>query len=164
MTTFHSRQSNRGRRVRKKANASTLQIHVTNCPTKLHGHVHEGRKIQCNNVSGTLQAHSVELLFYAEQALPLVRTRFLRLAKISPMIARSPARWSRDVREMSGKKSGEISRAMSAQSPGNGRAVATAMPPNVRQDGSQANSPCAECKRAMSMPETCETTCLKSQP
>jgi hypothetical protein len=37
----------------------------------------------------------------------------------SPKTVRSPARRSRDGRETSGKKSGEISRAISAQRPGN---------------------------------------------
>ena len=92
------------------------------------------------------------------EALPLVWTRFLRLANSSPKTARSPARWSRDGRETSGKTSGEISRVMSAQRPGNGRTVAAAMPPNVRQDSSQDNLPCAGLGRAMSAPETCETT------
>jgi len=88
------------------------------------------------------------------EALPLVRTRFLRLAHSSPKIARSPARRSRDGRKTSGKKSGEMSRGMSAQHPGNGRTVAATMPPNIRQD----NSPCAGHGHAMSAPETCETT------
>jgi hypothetical protein len=47
---------------------------------------------------------------------------------------------------------------MSAQRPGNGRAVATAMPPSVRKDDSQDDLPCAGFGRAMSAPETCETT------
>ena len=81
--------------------------------------------------------------FNRVEALPLVSTRILRLANISPKIARSPARRSRDGREPSGKKSGEMSRVMSAQRPGNGRTVAAAMPPNVRQDNSQDNLPCA---------------------
>jgi hypothetical protein len=92
------------------------------------------------------------------QALPLVWTRFLRLTNSSPKIARNPARRSRDGREPSGKTSGEISRVISAQWPGNGRTVATAMPLNARQDDSQDNLPCAELERAMSAPETCETT------
>ena len=107
---------------------------------------------------------AVSKCFYRVEALPLVRTRFLRLANSSPKTARSPARRSRDGRETSGKTSGEISRVISAQRPGNGRAVATAMPPNVRQDDSQDNLPCAGFGRAMSAPETCETTRLKSQP
>ena len=158
MTTFHSRQSDWRRRVCKKANASTFQIHVRNCTTKLRAQGHEARKIQCNNVSGTVQTPIIELSFYTEQALPLVWTRFLRLAKNSPKLARSPARRSRDGREPSGKKSGEKSRVMSAQLPGNGRTVAAAMPPDGCRDDSQDNLPCAEFGRAMSAPEACETT------
>ena len=158
MTTFHSRQSDCGRGVRKNVNASTFQIHVTNCTTKSHGHVHEARKIQCNNLSSWCN-HKVQCYRFNEvQALPLVRTRFSRLANSSPKTARSPARRSRDGRETSGKKSGEISRVMSAQLPGNGRAVAAAMPPSVRQDDSQDNLPCAGFGRAMSASEACETT------
>ena len=158
MTTFHSRQSDCGRGVRKNANASTFQIHVTKCTTKLRAQVHEARKIQCNNFS-TWCNHKVQCYRFNEvQALPLVWTRFLRLANTSPKTARSPARRSRDGRETSGEKSGKISRVMSAQRPGNGRIVATAMPPNVRQDGSQDNLPCAGLGCAMSAPETCETT------
>jgi len=72
------------------------------------------------------------------QALPLVSTRILRLANSSPKTARSPARrFAAMGREPSGKTSGEMSRVMSAQLPGNGRTVAAAMPPNVRQDNSQ---------------------------
>ena len=92
------------------------------------------------------------------EALPLVWTRFLRLAHISPMVARSPARRSRDGRATSGKTTGEISRVISAQRPGNGRTVATATPPDGRTDDSQDNLPCAGYERAMSAPETCETT------
>jgi hypothetical protein len=158
MTTFHSRQSDCGRGVRKNANASTFQIHVTNCTTKLRAQVHEARKIQCNDFSSWCN-HKVQCYRFNEvQALPLVWTRFFRLAHISPMIARSPVRWSRDGRESSGKKSGEMSRVISAQRSGNDRTVAAAMPPNVRQDDSQDNLPCAGFGRAMSAPETCETT------
>jgi hypothetical protein len=42
--------------------------------------------------------------------------------------------------------------------------VATAMPPSVCKDDSQDNLPCSRLGRAMSVPETCETTRLKSQP
>jgi hypothetical protein len=158
MTTFHSLQSDWRRRVCKKANVSTLQISVTNYTTKLHSHVHEGRIIQCNNVSSMVQKHGCKYCFYAKQALPLPTGRILRLAGSSPMNARSPARRSRDGRETSGKKSGKMSRVMSAQLPSNGRTVATAMPPSIRQDDSQDNLPCAGLGRAMSAPETYETT------
>jgi hypothetical protein len=158
MTTFRPQQSGRVRCASKKTYAGTLQIHVTNCAAKSHSHFHEARKIVCNNLSSAVQTHVMELTLYAKQALPLVWTRFLRLAKISLKTARSPARRSRDGRETSGEKSGKISRVMSAQCPGNGRTVATAMPLNVRQDDSQDNLPCAEFGRAMSAPKTYETT------
>ena len=156
MTTFHSRQSDCGRRVQKMANAATFNF----TPPNMHSHVHEARKIWCNHFQRALQEHVNEWSFYTREALPLVRTRFLRLANSSPKTARSPARRSRDGRETSGKTSGAIS----AQRPGNGRAVAAAMPPSVRKDDSQDNLPCSRLGCAMSAPETCETTRLKSQP
>ncbi len=163
MTTFHPQQFDRGQSANPKAGASALQISVTNCPTKSHAHVHEARKIQCNNVQSTVQTHIIELSFYAEQALPLVWTRILRLAESSPTTVRSPARRSRDGRATTGKTTGEISRVISAQSPGNDRAIATAMPPTIQRDNMQDNLPCGGCERAMSAPETGETTRLKSQ-
>ena len=164
MTTFHPQEFDRGQCAHQKAGASALQIGVTNCTNRLRAHVHEARKVVCNKIQSAVQEHVPELEFYAREALPLVKTRFLRLVKISPLAARSPARRSRDGRATSGKTTGEISRVMSAQSPGNGRAVATAMPPTVRRDDTQDNLPCAGCERAMSAPETGETTRLKSQP
>ena len=164
MITFHSRQSDCVRRARKKAYAGTLQIHVTNCAAKLHSHFHEARKIVCNNLSSAVQAHVIELPLYAKQALPLVKTRFFRLANSSPKTVRSPARRSRDGREPSGKATGKISRVMSAQRPGNGRTVAMAMPPDGRADDSQDNLRAPDANAPMSAPETCQTTRLKSQP
>ena len=117
MTTFRPQQSDHARCVRRKAYAGTLQIHVTNCAAKLHSHFHEARKIVCNNLSRAVQARVMQLPLYAKQALPLVKTRFLRLANSSPKTARSPARRSRNRRETSGKKSGEyISRHVRATS------------------------------------------------
>jgi len=60
---------------------------------------------------------------------------------------------------MSGKIAGNMSRSIAAQLPGNGRALTNAMPPNVRQDDSQDDLPCAGLGRAMSAPETRGTTC-----
>ena len=119
MTAFYFQQPDCGRRVRKNANASTFQIHVTNCTTKLRAQVHEARKIQCNNFSSWCN-HKVQCYRFNEvQALPLVWTRILRLADSSPKTARSPARRSRDGREPSGETTGEISRVITAQLPGN---------------------------------------------
>ena len=164
MTTFHPQQSDCGRCVRQKAGQAhfkfTSRIAPPNCTVMFTKREKSGAtifKVRCKSTS-------LNLHFIRWQALPLVKTRFLRLANSSPKTARSPARRSRDGRATSGKTSGEISRVISAQCPGNGRAVATAMPPNVRQDDSQDNLPCAGLGRAMSAPETCETTRLKSQP
>jgi hypothetical protein len=158
MTIFCPQRFHRGGCVHQKAGASALQVHGPNCTTRLRGHNHEIGKTQCSNWQGAGQAYAAELKFYIAQALPLVKTRFLRLAKSSPMAARSPARWQRDGRAISGKIAGKMSRGIAAQLPGNGRATAAAMPPNVRRDDSQDNLPCTGLGRAMSALETCETT------
>ncbi len=149
MTAFHSRQSDCGRRVQKITNASAFDFTPQIAPSNLHGHVHEGRKIQCNNVSSTVQKHGCKYCFYEKQALPLVWTRFFRIANSSPMAARSPARRPHDGREVSGKTSSEITRVMAAQLPGNSRATANAMPPDDRADNLRDNLPCAGIGRAM---------------
>jgi hypothetical protein len=158
MTTFHPRQSDCGRRVHKKANASALnftsQIASSICTVMFTKHVKPDATIFKSRCSRTVLCYRFDRV----EALPLVWTRFLWLANSSPKTARSPARRSRDGRATSGKTTGEISRAISAQRPGNSRATATAMPPDGRADDSQDNLPCAECERAMSAPETCETT------
>ena len=158
MITFHSRQSDCARRARKNENAGTFnftsQIASSICTVMHTKRVKPDATIFKSRCSRTVVCYR----FYRVEALPLVWTRFLRLANSSPKIVRSPARRSRDGRETSGKKSGEMSRVMSAQCPGNGRTVAAAMPPNVRQDDSQDNLRCAGVGRAMSAPETCETT------
>ena len=164
MTTFHSRQSDRGRRVHKKANASTFnftsQIAQSICALMHTKRAKPDAAIFKSRCSRTVVGYRLDRV----QALPLVKTRFLRLANSSPKTARSPARRSRDGRATSGKTSGGISCAISAQLPGNGRAVATAMPPDGRADDLQDNLPCSRLVRAMSAPETCETTRRKSQP
>ncbi len=143
MTVFHSRQSGDARRTRKNENADTFnfssQISPSICAVMHTKHNKHGATI----FKSLCKRMAVSKCFYRVEALPLVRTRFLRLANSSPKTVRSPARRSRDGRETSGKKSGEMSRVMFAQLPGNGRIVAVAMPPNVRQDNSQDGSPCA---------------------
>jgi len=164
MITFHSRQPDCDRRARKNKNSDTVnftsQIASLICTATFKNRVKLGATIFKSRCSRTVVCYR----FYRVEALPLVKTRFLRLANSSPKTARNPARRSRDGREPSGKKSGEISHVMFAQRPGNGRTVATAMPLDGRADDSQDNLPCAGCERAMSAPETCETTRLKSQP
>ena len=158
MTTFHSQQSDRGRCVRKNENAGTFnftsQIASSIYAVAFTKRVKHDAAIFGSWCSRTVVGYRLDRV----QALPLVSTRFLQLAHSSPKTARSPARWSRDGRETSGKKSGEMSRVMSAQRLGKSRTLATGMPPNVRQDDSQDNLPCAGFGRAMPAPETCETT------
>jgi hypothetical protein len=158
MITFHSRQSNCAWQARKNENAGTVnftsQIASLICTATFTNRVKLGATIFKSMCSRTVVCYRFDRV----EALPLNFVRFFRLANSSPMVARSPARRSRDGRETSGKKSGEMSRVISAQLPGNGRAVATAMPPSVREDDSQDNLPCAGLGRAMSAPEACETT------
>ena len=158
MTIFHSRQSDDARHTRKNENTGapnfTSQIPPSICAVMHTKH----DKRDATIFKSLCKRTAVSKCFYRVEALPLVWTRFLRLANSSPKTARSPARRSRDGRETSGKKSGEISRVVSAQLPGNSRAAATAMPPDGQADDLQDNLPCAGCERAMSAPETCETT------
>jgi hypothetical protein len=141
MITFHSRQSDCARHVRKNENADTFkfvsQIASSICTVMFTKRVKPDATTFKSRCSRTVVCYRLDRV----EALPLNFVRFLRLANSSPMIQRSPTRRSRNGRETSGRKSGKISRVMSAQRPANGRAVATAMPPNVRQDDSQANLP-----------------------
>jgi len=157
MNTFHSRQTDCDRRARKNENTGTLnftsQIAPSICTVRHAKRVKTNATIFKSRCSRTVLCYRFDRV----EALPLVSTRFLRLANGSPKIARSPARRSRDGCETPGKKSGEMSRVMSVQRSGNGRTVAAAMPPDGRQDNSQDGSPCAGLGRAMSAPEACET-------
>ncbi len=110
MTTSHLQPSDRGQRVSREADANALQIPVTNCSAKLHGDFHKARKIACNNFQRAVQAYVAECKFYTSHAEPLDFTMFFHLADSSPIVARNPARWARDVRETSGKTTREISR------------------------------------------------------
>ena len=158
MNTFHSRQTDCDRHARKNENTGTLnftsQIAPSICTVIRTKRVKRDATIFKSRCSRTVLCYRFDRV----EALPLNFVRFLRLAKSSPKTAPSPARRSRDGRETSGKKSGETSRVMSAQRPGKSRTVAKGIPPNVRQDDSQDNLPCAEFGRAMSAPKTYETT------
>ena len=158
MTTFHSRQLGDARRTRKNENADTFNFASQIAPPICAVMHMEHDKSDATIFKSLCKRTAVSKCFYRVEALPLVWTRFLRLANNSPKTARSPARRSRDGCEASGKKFGEISCVISAQRPGNGRTVATAMPLNVRQDDSQDNLLCAGLGRAMSAPGTGETT------
>jgi hypothetical protein len=158
MITFHSRQLDCAWHARKNENAGTVnfasQIASSICTVAFTKHEKSDATIFKPRCSRT----AVSYRFRGGHALLLSQAKVFRLANSSPKIVRSPARRSRDGREPSGKKSGEMSRVVSAQCPGNGRTVAAAMPPSVRQDGLQDNLRHAGVGRAMVAPETCETT------
>ena len=157
MITFHSSQSDCDRHARKNENAGTVnfitQIAPSICTAMNTKRVKTDATIFKPRCSRTGMCYRRDRV----QALPLSQAKVFRLAHISPTVARSPARRSSDGREPSGKTSGEMSRVMSAQCPGNGRSVAAAMPQSVRQDGSQDNLRHAGVGRATVAPETCET-------
>jgi len=156
--TFHSSQPDCDRHARKNENAGTVNF-ITQIAPSICALMHTKRvkpdaaifKSRCSRMVAGYRLDRV-------QALPLSQAKVFRLAHISPIIARSPARRSSDGCEPSGKTSGKLSRVMSAQCPGNGRSVAAAMPPSVRQDGLQDNLRHAGVGRAMVAPGTCETT------
>jgi hypothetical protein len=110
MITFHSRQSDCARHVRKNENADTFkfvsQIASSICTVTFTKHVKPDVAIFKSRSSRTVVCYRFDRV----EALPLNFVRFLRLAIRSPMIQRSPARRSRNDREPSDKKSGELSR------------------------------------------------------
>ena len=140
MITFHSRQSDCARRARKNENAGTFnfvsQIASPICTVMHTKRVKTDATIFKSRCSRTVVCYR----FYRVEALPLSFVRFLRLANRSPMIQRSPARWTRDGRATSGKLAGEMARGNAAQFPGNSRTMANAMPSDDQADGSQDNS------------------------
>ena len=158
MITFHSRQLDCVRRARKIENSGTF-----NFKSQISSSICTVAFTKCEKSDATIftlrcSRTAVSYRFRMGHALPLTKARFFRLDSSSPMVARSPARRSRDRREISGKKSGKMSRVIFAQRPGIGETVATAVPPGVCQDDLQDNLPAAGHGRAMSAPETCKTT------
>ena len=158
MIIFYSRQSDCVRHDRKNEYAGTFNFTSRIAPSICIVAFTKCEKFCATIFMSRRSRLSLVCIFREGHALPLVSTRFLRLAYSSPKLARSPARRSRDGREPAGKKSGEMSRVISAQCPGNGPTVATAMPPDGRRDDSQDNLPCARFGRAIAAPETSETT------
>jgi hypothetical protein len=112
MITFHSRQPDCDRGARKNKNSDTVnftsQIASLICTATFTNRVELGATIFKSRCSRTVLCYRFDRV----EALPLVWTRFLRLAKSSPKLARSPARRSRDGRATFGKKSGEMSRSL----------------------------------------------------
>ena len=154
MTTFHSRQSDCGRRVQKNGKRRNVQFqHHRICTVMFTKREKSGATIfkeHCKSTS--TNGHFIRGKPYplSEQGFygsPIARRKLRGVPRDGHAMgaqhpARHPAQYLRH----------------SAQRPGNGRAVAAAMPPSVRKDDSQDNLPCSRLGRAMSAPETCETT------
>jgi hypothetical protein len=128
MITFHSRQSDCARRVRKNENPGTFNFtsHIASsiCTIAFMKCEKINAMIFTSRCSRTVLCYRFDRV----EALPLSFVRFLQLASGSSKNWRSPARRSRNGREPSHKKSGEMSRSL----PHNCRAVTNAMPPDVR--------------------------------
>jgi hypothetical protein len=112
MITFHSQQSDRARHARKNENSSTFnftsQIAASICAVMLTKHVKHDATIFKSRCSRMVVCYRL----YTKQALPLIFIRLWRLVNRSPTNRRNPARRSRNVREPSHKKSGEMSRSL----------------------------------------------------
>ena len=131
MMTFHSPQLTCVRRVCKQANVGTFNftslIASSIYAVAFTKRVKPDAAIFESRCSRTVVGYRLDRV----QALPLSRAKVSRLANGSPELARSPARWSSNVRDTTGKTSGEISRATVAQYPRNRQAAADALSPEA---------------------------------
>jgi hypothetical protein len=156
--TFYSPQPSRARRVCKQASADTFNFtsHIASSiyAVTFTKRVKPDATIFGSRCSRTVVGYRLDRV----QALPLSRAKVSRLANGSPELVRSPARWSRNVRDTTGKTSGEMSRATVAQCPRNRQTAADTLSPDDRRDDSRDNLRYADAGHAVSAPETCETT------
>jgi hypothetical protein len=90
MTTFHSRQSGNARRTRKNENTGPLNF-PSHIPPSICAVMHTKHDKRGATIFKSLcKRMAVSKCFYRVEALPLVKTRFLRLANSSPKTARVP--------------------------------------------------------------------------
>jgi len=143
MITFHSSQSDCARRNRENESAGTInfnsQFASPICAVMFTKH----EKSDATIFKSRRSRLSLICIFIHGHALPLSFVRFLRLANSSPMIQRSPARRSHNIREPSHKKSGEMSHSL----PHNFPAIAGQWQMQRRRMSTQA-----ACKTTRDMP------------
>jgi hypothetical protein len=112
MITFHSRQPDCDRHAHKNQIVGTtnfaFQIASLICTATFTKRVKPNAIIFKSRCSRTVVCYRFDRV----EALPLNFVRFLRLANRSAKFQRSPARRSRNDREPSDKKSGEMSRSL----------------------------------------------------
>ena len=136
MIKLHPRQSDCARHTYEQGNASTLNFTSLIAPS-ICALMHTKRvktdatifKPRCSRTGMCYRLDRV-------QALPLSQAKVSRLANGSPELVRSPARWSRNVRDATGKTSGEMSRVTVAQCPRNRQAATDTLSPDDRRDDS----------------------------
>jgi hypothetical protein len=133
MTTFHSRQSDCNLNTRKNETTGTFNFTSQIASSIYTVAFTKRKKSDAIIFKSRCSRWSLFYHFIGGHALPLNFVRILRLAQISPLAARSPTRWPRNV----GKTSSEISRGNVAHFPGNSQTIANVMSPNFRQDDSQ---------------------------
>ena len=139
MTTFFHRHQDSHYRVHKNADANgfnfTSQMATSICTVA----VTKREKSDAIIFKSQIGELSLDCNFMPGQALPLGSTRFFRLAHISPVIQRRPARRSCAGRAMTRRTAGEMSRSAVAPWPGSDRAVVEQLPPDGRRDNSRDN-------------------------
>jgi hypothetical protein len=112
MIKFYSRQSDCARRARQNKNGGTFnftsQIPSSICTVMFTKRVKHDANIFKSRCSRMVVCYRL----YTKQALPLIFIRLSRLANSSPTNRRNLARRSRNGREPSHKKSGEMSRSL----------------------------------------------------
>jgi hypothetical protein len=158
MTTFHHQQPNCAWHSHKNQTTGTFNFTTQIAPpicTAMHTkRVKTDATIFKSRCSRTVLCYRFDRV----DALLLSKAKVFRLANGSPKLVRNPARRPHDGRGTSSKTTGEMSRIVAAQLPGNGRATANTMSPDDRRGNSQDNLRHAGLGRAVAAPATCETT------
>ena len=158
MITFHSRQSDCAQRAQENQNAGafnfTSQIASSICTVIQTKRFKIDATIFKSRCSRTVLCYRLDRVY----ALPFSWAKVSRLANSSPELVQSPASWVRNVRDATGRTSGEMSRVIVAQCSPNERAASDTLSPDNRRDGLQANLRYTGVGRSAFAPETRETT------
>ena len=112
MIIFNPRQSDCAGRARKNENAGTFNFTSQIARSICIVAVTKCEKSDATIFTSRCSRTAVGYRSYRVYALPLIFIRLSRLADSLPTNRRNPARRSRNVREPSGKKDGEMSRSL----------------------------------------------------
>ena len=139
MTTFFLHHQASHHRVHKNADANGFNFSSRIATSICTVAVIKRKKSDAIIFKSQIGELSLDWNFIPGQALPLNFVRFLRLAHISPVIQRRPARQSCAGRAMTRRTAGEMSRSAVAPWPGSDRAVAEQLSSDGRRDNSRDN-------------------------